>query len=93
MPRRHRSARERPGAPEPVERPLGVAPEWASAEGFRVQAVTGEKGKSYRCPGCQHEIRPGTPHLVVMEEGEVEGRRHWHSGCWHRELRRLGYPR
>ena len=31
MPRRHRSARERGGPPEPLERPRGIAPEWAGA--------------------------------------------------------------
>jgi hypothetical protein len=91
MPRRHRSARERPGPPEPVQRPLAAAPEWASAEGFTVRAVAGERSKTYRCPGCQQEIRPGTPHLVVVADEDVEGRRHWHTPCWQRELRRLGY--
>ena len=66
MPRKRRAAREREAPLEAPERPRGVAPEWASAEGVRVQAATGEKGKTYRCPGCQQEIRPGTPHLVVI---------------------------
>lgn len=88
MPRKHRSARERDLPVGPPERPRGVAPDWASAEGYRVLAVSGERDKSYRCPGCQQEIRPGTPHLVVMEHEEVESRRHWHTPCWHRELRR-----
>src|SRR2546423_1821455 len=56
MPRRHRAAREREASPIPPERPKGVAPEWASTEGFKVLAVSGEKGKTYRCPGCQQEI-------------------------------------
>jgi hypothetical protein len=41
--------------------------------------------KSYRCPGCDHEIRPGTAHVVVWpadELGTVADRRHWHLGCW-----------
>ena len=90
MPRRHRSAREREGPAGPPERPRGVAPVWASIEGVKVMASTGEKGKSYRCPGCQQEIRPGLTHLVVMEREELEGRRHWHTPCWQRELRRRG---
>jgi hypothetical protein len=92
MPRRHRAARERTDAPEPIERPLGVAPEWASIDGYSIRAVSGERGKPYRCPGCQQLIGPGVPHLVVMPEGDVEGRRHWHTPCWRREVRRLGYP-
>lgn len=42
--------------------------------------------KTYRCPGCDHEIRPGTAHVVVWETGAgeaaMEDRRHWHSPCW-----------
>lgn len=93
MPRRHRSARDRDSLPEPPVRPLSVAPEWASAEGFSVRGVSGEKGKTYVCPGCHQVIRPGTPHLVVMMDGELEGRRHWHTECWRRELRRQGLSR
>jgi hypothetical protein len=91
MPRRHERARERPGPAIPVERPLTATPAWAQAGGAIVRAVTGEKGKTYRCPGCQQEIRPGTPHLVVIEEEDVEARRHWHTPCWKRELRRRGF--
>ena len=90
MPRRHRAARER-SDPDPVARPTSVAPEWAvGIEGVEVRAVSGEKGKAYRCPGCEQLIQPGTPHLVVMREGELEGRRHWHAPCWRQELRRRG---
>jgi hypothetical protein len=87
MPRRHRSARDRELAPVPVERPRGVAPEWATIDGATVRAVSGEAGKTYRCPGCHQEIRPGTAHLVVMLEGDPEGRRHWHTPCWRYELK------
>jgi hypothetical protein len=40
--------------------------------------------KTYRCPGCDQEIRPGTAHLVVWPAytpGPAE-RRHWHRPCW-----------
>jgi hypothetical protein len=93
MPRRHRSAREREAPLLPPERPRGVAPEWAAVEGVKVQASMGEKGRTYRCPGCQQEIRPGVAHLVVMEYEDVEFRRHWHTPCWHSELRRRGIGR
>ena len=33
-------------------------------------------------------IPPGTFHLVVVPDDEVDLRRHWHQGCWHKELRR-----
>jgi hypothetical protein len=41
--------------------------------------------KTYRCPGCQQEIRPATAHLVVWPAegwGEPDDRRHWHTPCW-----------
>ena len=87
MPRRHGSARER-SEPLAPRRPTGLAPPWAQAEGFVVRETSGEGG-SYRCPGCNQEIRKGISHLVVMPEGRVEERRHWHTPCWQRELRRM----
>ncbi|HEY5821783.1 MAG TPA: hypothetical protein VIT20_07395 [Propionibacteriaceae bacterium] len=57
-----------------------------------VRSIAGAAAlKSYRCPGCQQAVLPGTPHVVVWpaEPGlhaasGVEDRRHWHSGCWSR---------
>ncbi len=87
MPRRHRRAPE-PAPPEP-RRPFGVSPEWAAVDGVTVRMVSGDK--AYTCPGCLHAVRPGTQHLVVVWDDDVESRRHWHTECWRRELRRLGY--
>jgi hypothetical protein len=61
--------------------------EWA------VRAVTGQAAvKVYRCPGCDHEIRSGQPHLVVWPKDEygqgVHDRRHWHTPCWNARGRR-----
>ena len=39
--------------------------------------------KTYRCPGCDHPIPPGTGHLVVVP-ADVGDRRHWHRACWAR---------
>lgn len=50
-----------------------------------VRPVLGAKAtKTYRCPGCDHEIRPGTAHRVVwrVEDLGGEDRRHWHTPCW-----------
>jgi len=47
-----------------------------------------EAVKAYRCPGCDHEIGRGLGHEVVVPIDAPELRRHWHSGCWHREQRR-----
>jgi hypothetical protein len=44
--------------------------------------------KAYRCPGCDHEIRPGEGHEVVVPRAAPQDRRHWHTGCWRGELRR-----
>lgn len=40
--------------------------------------------KTYRCPGCDHEIRHRTAHVVVWrtEDDEAQDRRHWHTPCW-----------
>ena len=40
--------------------------------------------KTYRCPGCDHEIARGLGHEVVMPRGVPQERRHWHTGCWRR---------
>lgn len=45
--------------------------------------------KPYRCPGCDHEIAPGVPHVVVWPaDGGPDDRRHWHTPCWNARLRR-----
>lgn len=44
--------------------------------------------KEYICPGCELTISPGMFHLVVVPDDEPDLRRHWHHGCWHKEMRR-----
>jgi hypothetical protein len=52
-----------------------------------VRPVAGANAaKEYRCPGCDHEIKPGTPHVVAWPAEDADERRHWHTPCW----RRLG---
>jgi hypothetical protein len=57
-----------------------------------VRDVTGAgAAKTYRCPGCDHEIRPGVAHVVAWpadERGDMSDRRHWHTGCWRARDRR-----
>ncbi len=87
MPRRHRRAPKEEARPlSPGVRGL-AAPAWAVVDGATVRMVAGGD-KPYLCPGCLHEIRPRVAHLVVVEDDDVEGRRHWHTECWRRELRR-----
>jgi hypothetical protein len=88
VPRKHRAARERSGPPPPAEARGSEAPLWAVAAGFDVRVVFGDK--VYRCPGCDHGIRQGIQHLVVVPADEPEARRHWHMNCWRQELRRTG---
>lgn len=44
--------------------------------------------KEYLCPGCELTIPAGTFHVVVVPDDTPDLRRHWHQGCWHKELRR-----
>lgn len=72
----------RPLGPSYASRTVEVHPdgEWV------VQKVTGSAAtKPYRCPGCDQEIRPATPHTVAFPADDPQGlehRRHWHSPCW-----------
>ncbi|HJY24303.1 MAG TPA: hypothetical protein VJ649_01360 [Actinomycetes bacterium] len=60
-----------------------------------VRSITGSSStKVYRCPGCDQQIRPATPHVVAWPEDDLDARRHWHSGCWRsRAQRRTRTPR
>ena len=50
-----------------------------------------EATKTYRCPGCNQEIRTGIGHVVVVPIDAPDLRRHWHTPCWERrEQRRPG---
>ena len=47
--------------------------------------------RTYRCPGCDHEIPPGVAHIVAWpadERGDITDRRHWHAACWRARDRR-----
>ncbi|OBK13907.1 hypothetical protein [Mycobacterium asiaticum] len=59
---------------------------------YEVRPVAAARAvKTYRCPGCDHEIRSGIAHLVVWRAespGSIDDRRHWHTPCWtHRATR------
>lgn len=67
-----------------------------------VRSLTGTAStKPYRCPGCDQEIRPTTPHVVSWPayprdsdldpwdtESAADQRRHWHAICWRERNRR-----
>ena len=58
-------------------------------DGHVVRSVAGTASpRPYRCPGCDQELRAGTPHVVAWPEGRPDDRRHWHSACWDARDRR-----
>jgi hypothetical protein len=58
-------------------------------DGHVVRSVSGTAGgASYRCPGCDQELRPASPHVVAWPEGRPDDRRHWHTACWQARGRR-----
>ncbi|NHC44756.1 ATP/GTP-binding protein [Motilibacter aurantiacus] len=80
---------------DPAPRPLGPVPgaervEELDGEEWYVRSVTGAgAAKTYRCPGCDHQVVPGAPHLVAWPvHGGLAERRHWHSACWRARSRR-----
>ena len=85
-----RRSRRKPDGPPPGEggapRPSHETVEEHDDGDWVVRSITGSSStKPYRCPGCDQEIRPATPHLVVFPAegyGTVEDRRHWHKACW-----------
>ncbi|MDQ3401867.1 MAG: hypothetical protein M3548_00540 [Actinomycetota bacterium] len=94
MPRRNRYKQEKGGVePRPLGGGLGGQRQETSADGeWLVRDIPGVHAtKTYRCPGCDHEIRAGTPHLVTWpadDYGGVDERRHWHRQCWSARGRR-----
>ena len=91
MPRKNRRDPGYHEAPEAAAPTRADAPSWSQVAGYDVRSVGGQK--EYRCPGCDHVVRAGTWHLVVVPQDDVDARRHWHAECWKRELRRLGIYR
>lgn len=86
MPRRN------PPRPDPPPRPLGGGSFQRTEGDWLVRDITAAQAtKTYRCPGCDHEVHPGTPHLVAWPadpHASVADRRHWHRGCWSARDRR-----
>jgi hypothetical protein len=91
MPRRNRPPKKNNQQPE--ERlesrvfSIEIAEEWSDGN-WIVRKITGSGStKNYRCPGCDHEIKPATPHTLSYLEGYLDERRHWHTACWERDRR------
>jgi len=65
-----------------VDDPVGTG----TAQIRRIQPY--QANKTYICPGCNQEIRPGTGHVVIVPLSDPNSRRHWHSPCWEHRTRR-----
>lgn len=87
MPRRHRRASQGPVAPR-RDGLGGSALETGPAgdsDDYHVRRIPASRAvKDFRCPGCDHPVMSGTPHVVAWPDrpGGEDERRHWHSGCW-----------
>ncbi|MFI8801654.1 hypothetical protein [Micromonospora sp. NBRC 110037] len=92
-PRRNRPRRDEIAALDGERARHGVptVQQWRDGD-WQVRAISGGASvKTYRCPGCDQEIRPGVAHLVAWpadDRGDLTDRRHWHSGCWRARDRR-----
>ena len=84
-----RRARRKDETPAPLRtRSIPMSESHPDGE-WMVRPVSAESaGKSYRCPGCDQEIRPSLPHVVAWRPGAEGDRRHWHTPCWNARLRR-----
>ncbi|BBX15502.1 hypothetical protein CRI77_23375 [Mycolicibacterium duvalii] len=79
---KRRAPRKRAAARDPLPAPRRIE---AGADGadYEVRPVSAANAaKTYRCPGCDHEIRPATAHIVAWPVDGIEDRRHWHTSCW-----------
>jgi hypothetical protein len=96
--------RRRKGGPpgrRPAAPPAETVEEAADGD-WVVRRLTGSAStKAYRCPGCEQEIRPATPHVVAWPayardsdlepwdtDSAADQRRHWHTACWRARFRR-----
>ncbi|WP_375500968.1 hypothetical protein [uncultured Jatrophihabitans sp.] len=82
MPRQNRRR-----ADTPLDAPRGGAERREQYQGmtYSVRSISGQAAdKTYRCPGCDQEIRRGVAHLVCWPADDLgaDDRRHWHSVCW-----------
>ena len=72
----------RPRRAQPTRTGVATVRAVHADEPWQVVTVPGAAArKTYRCPGCNQPIPPGTPHLVLWptdRDDGVEQRRHWH---------------
>lgn len=84
-----RRAKRRSDDVRPLRDDLSSVSESAPDGDWVVRPVSASGAtKTYRCPGCDQEIRVALPHVVAWRVGEEDNRRHWHRACWEARLRR-----
>ena len=84
-----RRARRREDEVRPLQLgSFGVTESHADGDWVVQRLTAAQATKTYRCPGCDQEIRPGLPHVVAWRPGDEDGRRHWHTPCWSARQRR-----
>jgi len=87
-----KNRRKDEAGPARASAPAGPRMESHADGDWYVRSLTGSSStKTYRCPGCDHEIRPATPHIVAWSADDPSGaedRRHWHTPCWQARGRR-----
>jgi hypothetical protein len=74
-----------------VRRGVVSVQQYADSEWMVRSVPGGSTTKTYRCPGCDQEIRPGVGHVVAWPAegwGDPGDRRHWHTACWQARDRR-----
>jgi hypothetical protein len=87
-PRRAADAPRAPLSDERVRKGIEGVQQWHDGEWMVRSVFGGAAAKTYRCPGCLQEIRPGVAHVVAWPDEGVHDRRHWHTGCWRARDRR-----
>jgi hypothetical protein len=96
-PRRHRRRDDDARAVDDEGARRGVDAVQQHRDGDYLVRQVGGATKTYRCPGCDQEIRPAVVHVVAWpadDRGDLTDRRHWHTGCWRaRERRTPGLQR
>lgn len=94
MPSKRRSRKRPYGAQHrPLDRDRatgGRRSESASDGEWVVQQVRSAE-KTYICPACRQDVKPGTTHVVAWRtdlpggpDAGLSARRHWHPNCWRR---------
>jgi hypothetical protein len=94
QPRRRATGKQQPpelADDERVRKGIGGVQQWQDGEWMVRSIFGGAATKTYLCPGCMQEIRPGVAHVVAWpadDRGDAGDRRHWHTGCWRARDRR-----